>query len=180
MGCPSATLIPMRQTVAQRRAACPAVRHAAGYSKPMPPDPAIWYRLAADAMLVTHVAVVAFVVLGLLLTLLGGALQWPWVHNPWFRGLHLLTILIIIAQAWLGIVCPLTTWEMQLRHAAGQLAYDETFIAHWLGNLLFIDAGPWVFITAYSAFGGLVLLSLWWVPVQWIFVPRKTGSVGGS
>ncbi|MEO0515193.1 MAG: DUF2784 domain-containing protein [Planctomycetota bacterium] len=131
------------------------------------------YRLAADAMLVTHVGIVAFVIGGLLLTLLGGALGWSWVRNRWFRGLHLLTILIIIAQAWLGIVCPLTTWEMQLRRAAGQQTYDETFIAYWLGNLLFIDAAPWVFITTYSAFGGLVLLSLWWVPVRWtVSLPR--------
>ncbi len=129
-------------------------------------DTAAWFRLAADLILVTHVGIVAFVVLGLLLTLLGGALKWPWVRNPWFRGLHLLFILVIIAQAWLGIVCPLTTWEMQLRQAAGQQTYDETFIAHWLGNLLFIDADPWVFIAGYSAFGGLVLLSLWWVPVR--------------
>lgn len=134
-------------------------------------DTQAWIRHAADAMLVTHVAVVAFVVGGLLLTLLGGALRWAWVRHRGFRGLHLLTILIIIAQSWLGIVCPLTTWEMQLRRAAGQQTYDETFVVHWLGNLLFIDAEPWVFVFAYSAFGGLVLLSLWWVPVKW-YPPR--------
>lgn len=130
-------------------------------------DQAAWFRLAADAMLLTHIAVVAFVILGLLLTLLGGALKWSWVRNRWFRGLHLLFIAVIVAQAWLGIVCPLTTWEMQLRQAAGQQTYDETFIAHWLGNLLFISGPPWAFIAAYSAFGALVLLSLWWVPGRW-------------
>ncbi|MBB6429292.1 DUF2784 domain-containing protein [Algisphaera agarilytica] len=130
-------------------------------------DSAAWARLAADAMLLLHIAVVLFVILGLLLSLLGGALKWQWVRNRWFRGIHLLTIAVIVGQAWLGIICPLTTWEMQLRRAAGQQTYDETFVAYWLGNLLFIDADPWVFILAYSLFGGLVLLSLWCVPVRW-------------
>ncbi|MEM1107930.1 MAG: DUF2784 domain-containing protein [Planctomycetota bacterium] len=101
-----------------------------------------------------------------MLTLLGGALKWRWVRNRWFRGLHLLFIAVIVAQAWLGIVCPLTTWEMQLRDAAGQQTYDETFIAHWLGNLLFIQGEWWAFAISYSAFGGLVMVSLWWVPLE--------------
>lgn len=130
-------------------------------------DQAAWFRLAADAMLLAHIAVVAFVIGGLLLTLLGGALKWSWVRHRGFRGLHLLLIAIIVGQAWLGIVCPLTTWEMQLRSAAGQQIHGETFVAYWLGNLLYITAPPWAFIAAYSAFGGLVLLSLWWVPVRW-------------
>ncbi|MEM9418229.1 MAG: DUF2784 domain-containing protein [Planctomycetota bacterium] len=139
-------------------------------------DSAAWARLAADAMLLLHIAVVLFVILGLLLTLLGGALKWQWVRNRWFRGLHLATIAVIIGQAWLGIICPLTTWEMQFRRAAGQEAYDETFVAYWLGNLLFIEADPWVFIVAYSTFGGLVLLSLWWVRVRWLNKPRSSDA----
>ncbi|MEM6852875.1 MAG: DUF2784 domain-containing protein [Planctomycetota bacterium] len=129
-------------------------------------DAAAGYRLAADAMLLLHVAVVAFVILGLVLTLLGGALKWQWVRNRWFRGVHLLFIAVIVAQAWLGIVCPLTTWEMQLRQAAGQQTYDETFVAYWLGNLLFIEAEWWAFAIAYSVFGGLVALSVWWTPIK--------------
>ncbi|MEM1027354.1 MAG: DUF2784 domain-containing protein [Planctomycetota bacterium] len=132
-------------------------------------DAAAGYRLAADAMLLLHVTVVAFVILGLVLTLLGGCLKWHWVRNRWFRGVHLLFIAVIVAQAWLGIVCPLTTWEMQLRQAAGQQTYDETFVAYWFGNLLFIEAEWWVFAIAYSAFGGLVLVSLWWMPVRWAY-----------
>lgn len=134
-------------------------------------DTQAWYRLAADGVLIAHVGIVLFVVLGLALTLLGGALRWRWVSNRWFRGVHLLMIGVIVAQAWGGVVCPLTTWEMRLRGLGGQRTYDETFVAHWLGNLLFVHAEPWVFIVAYSAFGVLVLLSFQWVPVRWR--PRK-------
>lgn len=132
-------------------------------------DTQAWYRLAADGVLIFHVGIVLFVVLGLVLTLLGGFLKWPWVRGRLFRGLHLLMIGVIVAQAWGGIVCPLTTWEMRLRRLGGQdhRTYGETFIAYWLHKLFFFTADPWVFIAAYSAFGVLVLLSFWWVPVRW-------------
>ena len=130
-------------------------------------DTSAWYRLAADAMLILHLSIVLFALLGLLLTFLGGWRRWRWVRSVSFRAAHLLLILVIVGQSWLGIVCPLTTWEMQLRRAGGQQTYDETFVAHWLGQLLFFTAPPWVFITAYSAFGTLVLLSFWVVPMRW-------------
>ena len=44
------------------------------------------YEVLADAILVAHVALVAFVICGLLVTLLGGLCRWRWVRNPWFRG----------------------------------------------------------------------------------------------
>ena len=142
-------------------------------------DQATWYRWAADLTLVIHVGVVAFVLLGLGLTLLGGALGWRWVHGRVFRGLHLATIGVIIVQAWAGIVCPLTIWENDLRELGGQQRYDETFIEHWLSQILFFSAPAWVFIAAYSLFGGLVLLALWWVPVRWRGRRRKQAPAGG-
>jgi hypothetical protein len=142
-------------------------------------DAQVWYRLAADTVLVVHLGIVLYVILGLGLTLLGGALGWGWVRNRWFRGLHLVLIGVIVGQAWGGLICPLTTWEMRLRVAGGQQAYDETFVAYWLGELLFFDAPAWVFAVCYSAFGGLVLLSLWWVPVRWRGVSVRRESAGG-
>jgi hypothetical protein len=126
------------------------------------------YRVAADVVLTVHVAIVAFVILGLLLTLLGGALRWSWVRNRWFRGGHLATIAVIVVQSWFGVICFLTDWEMGLRRRGGQATYDESFIGYWLGRLLFIEGVPgWVFMVVYTAFGALVLASLWLVPVRW-------------
>ena len=34
--------------------------------------------------------------------------------------------------AWIGMICPLTTWEMALRAKAGDATYSGSFIAHWL------------------------------------------------
>jgi hypothetical protein len=88
---------------------------------------------------------------------------WAWVRNPWFRAAHLLAIGIVVSQAWLGIVCPLTTWENALREKAGETVYSGSFVAHWLEALLYYQAPPWVFVVAYTVFGGLVLISWFWV-----------------
>ena len=117
------------------------------------------YSLLADAMLVTHVLFVVFVVLGLILVFVGGYLLWQWVRNPWFRVTHLLGIGIVVVQSWFGVICPLTIWEMELRLKAGETIYEGSFLTHWLGELLYLQAPWWVFVACYTVFGGLVLSS---------------------
>lgn len=125
-----------------------------------------FYAFAADLVVAAHIAYVAFVVLGLLLTLVGVALGWRWVRNPWFRGVHLAMILIVVAEAWLGITCPLTTWEKQLRRLAGETTYRGDFIGRWLHEALFFDLPPAVFTLIYTAFGLAVLAT-------WVFAPPR-------
>ena len=119
--------------------------------------------LAADAVLLLHVLFVAFVVIGLLLILAGKWLNWQWVRNWWFRACHLAAIGVVVLQAWLGQVCPLTTLEMWLRREAGDATYTGAFIAHWLDAILYYQAPAWVFAVVYSAFAAIVLLSWFWV-----------------
>ncbi len=116
------------------------------------------YGLLADAILVIHFLFVVFVVLGLMLILLGLMAGWSWVHNRKFRIAHLAAIGIVVLQAWLGQLCPLTVWENDLRRLAGQSAYEETFVEHWLHEVLFYQAEPWVFAMIYTGFGVLVVL----------------------
>ncbi len=122
------------------------------------------YLLAADLLLVLHVLVVLFIVAGLALILAGGVLQWCWVRRRWFRVLHLVAIGVVVLQAWLGRLCPLTIWELQLRSQAGETTYTGSFIAHWLGALLYYNAPGWVFTLGYSLFALLVLWS--WFKVR--------------
>ncbi|MCU7795834.1 MAG: DUF2784 domain-containing protein [Candidatus Thiodiazotropha sp. (ex Semelilucina semeliformis)] len=117
------------------------------------------YSLAAVTILVTHVLFVVFVVLGLILIFVGKFLSWQWVRNPWFRVSHLLGIGVVVLQSWFGVICPLTTWEMDLRSKAGETVYEGSFITHWLNELLYYQAPSWVFVVIYTVFGGLVLLS---------------------
>lgn len=128
------------------------------------------YRTLADFVLITHVSFVAFVVVGLLAILAGGARGWKWVRNPWFRAGHLAGIGLVVVQAWFGVICPLTTLEMHLREQAGDATYGGTFIGHWLQKLLYYEAPDWVFVVCYSVFGLAVVVS--WVK----FRPRSFRS----
>lgn len=125
------------------------------------------FQALADATLILHAALVMFVVLGLLLIVAGGSLKWGWIGNRRFRIFHLGAIGLVAAESWLGIDCPLTTLESWLRGLAGQVVYQDDFIAFWLRRLIFFEAPSWVFTLGYSAFGLLVMLS-WW-----FFRPRR-------
>jgi hypothetical protein len=84
-------------------------------------------RLAADAVVVVHLAFVAFVVFG-------GLLAW---RHPKVAWLHL------PAAAWgayaelTATLCPLTPLENALRASAGQEGYEGGFVEHYLIPLLY-------------------------------------------
>ena len=120
----------------------------------------LFFPLLADLVLALHVGFVGFVVLGLGLIVAGNLRGWQWVNRPQFRWLHAAAIAIVATQAWLGVVCPLTTLEMWLRAQAGLPTYPGAFIGHWLQALLYFQAPPWVFTVAYSAFG-LTVAAVW-------------------
>ncbi|MGR8918856.1 MAG: DUF2784 domain-containing protein [Gammaproteobacteria bacterium] len=128
------------------------------------------YGLAADAVLLLHAAVVVFVVAGLAAIALGGWRGWRWVTDPWFRLLHLGAIGVVAAQAWAGVLCPLTVLENALRVRAGGGAYEMSFVAHWVHRLLYYEAPWWVFTVAYSVFGLAVVVA--WCVVR----PRPFGT----
>lgn len=123
--------------------------------------------LLADTILILHVLFVAFVVFGLFAVYVGYFLNWRWVRNRVFRIVHLCAIGYVVGQAWLGAVCPLTTWEMALRAEAGAATYSGSFIQYWLNSLLYFTLPEWVFVVVYTLFGSLVLAS--WFVVR----PRK-------
>lgn len=122
----------------------------------------MYFRWLADAVLVLHVAIVLFVVGGLVLIVAGNRRAWRWVNALWFRGLHLAAIATVVAESWLGIVCPLTVFESWLRIQGLQNPHGSSFIAYWLQRLLYYDAPAWVFTIAYTAFG-LLVAGVWWV-----------------
>ena len=115
------------------------------------------YGLMADTILIIHFTFVVFVVIGFMLILIGLFARWSWVQNPMFRIAHLAAVGFVVLQAWLGQLCPLTIWENELRRRAGQSGYTETFVEHWLRDILFYQAEPWVFTTIYTCFGTLVV-----------------------
>ena len=87
----------------------------------------MWYRGAADVVLVVHFAFVVFVVLGGFL-----ALRWrrvAWVHVP--------VALYGAAIEFAGFICPLTPLEVWLRRQGGQAGYEGGFVEHYITAALY-------------------------------------------
>ena len=122
--------------------------------------------MLADAILVLHFLFVLFVVGGFTLIVAGGALDWHWVRARAFRIAHLGAILLVAAEALLGLACPLTVWEDALRRAGPQQA---SFVGRWVARILYFDYPEWVFAAAYAAFALAVM-------VLWRLVPPRTGK----
>lgn len=142
------------------------------------PDPHA-YRLLADAVLLLHFAVVAFVIGGLVFVLVGNLRHWRWVNGLVFRVAHLVAIGVVVVQAWLGKLCPLTVLESWLRERGGEAAYTPyaaSFIQHWVQRVLYYEAPLWVFTLAYSVFGMLVVAAWWYFPPR----TRAAHSSGGT
>jgi hypothetical protein len=121
--------------------------------------------LLADVILVVHFIFVLFVVGGLALIWIGAAAGWRRVRNFWFRVTHLAAIVVVAGEALVGVWCPLTVWEAQLRGARA----EKGFIAQWVHHILFYDFPGWVFTTAYVMFALVVAATFWWVPPE----PRR-------
>ncbi|WP_082507581.1 DUF2784 domain-containing protein [Duganella sp. Root336D2] len=84
-------------------------------------------RLAADALLLLHLAFILFALFGAVL-----ALRWPRIVR-----LHLPAALWAIGIELMGAICPLTYLENELRVRAGQQGYADGFIEHYLLPLIY-------------------------------------------
>ncbi|MFW0758303.1 DUF2784 domain-containing protein [Pseudomonas sp. H11T01] len=87
----------------------------------------MFYRVAADGLVLFHLLFILFV-------LCGGLLVLKW-HRLWWWHLP--------AVAWGAAVegfhwsCPLTGWENQLRLTAGEAGHGDSFIEHYLWPLIY-------------------------------------------
>ena len=116
--------------------------------------------MLADALLVVHFLIAAFIAGSLILVWIGALAGWSWVRNPWFRYLHLAAIAFVALEALAGVMCPLTVWEDALRGGAR----PDSFIGRWVARLLYYNAPEWVFTAAYCAWAAASLLTLKFVP----------------
>lgn len=126
-----------------------------------------FYRFLADLIVVIHLAYVSFVAGGLLLILVGAWAGWQWIRNFWFRAAHFLMIAVVAAESLLGIVCPLTDWEYELRVLGGEEGTPGSFVGRMVHAVMFYEAPERVFTVAYCVFGLAVLATLVLVPPRW-------------
>jgi len=116
------------------------------------------YRLAADAVLVLHLAFIVFVTLG-------GLLNLRWKR---FWLLHLPALIWGFVVEFLAVVCPLTTIENYFRVAAGEHGYERGFIDYFISSLIYPGLSPSIHILL-----GIVLALLNLVIYFYLFKTRS-------
>lgn len=85
------------------------------------------YRIAADCILLLHLAFTLFAVLGGVLVLRRPSLLW----------LHLVAVLWGVTIEWADWICPLTPLENFLRERGGEAGYAGDFIEHYVALFLY-------------------------------------------
>ena len=126
----------------------------------------MFYRLAAETVLLLHLAFIVFVILGA-----AGAARWPrlpLIHLP--------------AAAWgvfvelTGRLCPLTTAENYLRLKAGAAGYSESFIEHYLLPIIYPAGLTREIQFALAAVVVVVNAAIY----AWLFYRRRSSCQGDS
>ena len=115
----------------------------------------MWYRIAADLVLVVHLLFIVFVIAGAFL-----AWRWPrliWVAVP--------AMVYGALVEFAGFTCPLTTLQNYLLHRGGQRGYRGGFISHYLVQVIYppgltrgiqIGLGLFVVLLAVVGYGGFL------------------------
>jgi Protein of Unknown function (DUF2784) len=85
------------------------------------------YTLLADLVLVVHLAIVVF-------ALLGGALV---LRHPKVLWVHLPVLLWGVVVEWADWICPLTPLENYFLHLGGKAGYTGDFVARFVSRVLY-------------------------------------------
>jgi len=125
-----------------------------------------FYDLLADLLVAIHFFYVLFAVGGEAFILLGAICAWKAVRNLPFRIGHLAAVGLVAVEAAMGIDCPLTVWEYDLRRLGGGqvVEWQLSFVARLVRSVIFYDFPPWVFTLTHILFGLLVVLTYVLIP----------------
>ncbi len=116
-----------------------------------------------DILMIIHLLWVVFMVIGLPLGLL--------LRSPLLRWAHLVGMIITGFYAILGMYCPLTTWEEQLRWQADPgFSYHGSFLAEHLSPILYPQIEPWTIRAASVTWAILTMIT---VVARWPGLPFR-------
>ena len=101
--------------------------------------------MAADLVMAAHFLLAAFVTLGLVVIPLGYKFGWTWVRNRRLRISHASVMGFVTAETVVGLTCPLTILEHNLRGDS----LTQSFVSHWVQRVLYWDLPHEVFIGLY-------------------------------
>jgi len=132
------------------------------------------YLLLADGILLIHFALVSFVVLGFIFIWIGYFAKWKFVRNAKFRICHALIMGIVFCESLLGIICPLTEWENDLRIKGGEgQMYKTGFVQEWIQKIMFYDFSEGTFMLLYLLFFALIMATFWVIPPDRRVIPPE-------
>lgn len=126
--------------------------------------------LLADVVLVTHLCLAAFIVLGLVAVWTYGLHAWAWTRNFRFRLVHACAIGVVALESLLGIRCPLTTWEDALRGDA----VAAGFVQRWASRILYYDIPETIFAAVYVAAAAATAIA--WIRIPPLRKVRKRSA----
>ena len=118
--------------------------------------------LIADLVLIFHFCIVLFITSGFFLVPVGYKFGWGWIKNRKLRILHFGMMVFVTIETILGVTCPLTLIENNLRG----INQPKSFIAYWVEQLVY-----WYFPTQFFLI--LYCVSLTWTILIWQFYPPK-------
>ena len=122
--------------------------------------------LIADIVLIFHFCIVIFITFGFFLIPIGYKFGWVWIENLKLRIFHCGMMMFVTLETVLGITCPLTSIENNLRGI-----YESTsFVSYWIKQIIYWDSPTQFFIILYCMF-------LVWTFLMWkLFPPRINKS----
>ena len=110
--------------------------------------------LIADIVLLFHFFIVVFITFGFVLIPIGYYFDWLWIKNKKLRLLHFGMMIFITFETLLGIACPLTILENNLRG----VDENQLFISMWISEIIYWDFPSNFFIILYFLFLGWTFL----------------------
>tara|TARA_B100000989_G_C19371078_1_gene397454 strand:- start:108 stop:482 length:375 start_codon:yes stop_codon:yes gene_type:complete len=110
--------------------------------------------LIADIVLLFHFFIVVFITFGFVLIPIGYNFDWLWIKNKKLRLLHFGMMIFITFETLLGIACPLTILENNLRG----VDENQLFISIWISEIIYWDFPSNFFIILYFLFLGWTFL----------------------
>jgi hypothetical protein len=87
----------------------------------------VFARVAADAIVLVHLAFIAFVLFG----------AWCVLRWKWIAWLHVPAFLWGALVEFLGLECPLTPLEQRARAIAGDAGYSGGFVDHYIVPVMY-------------------------------------------
>jgi hypothetical protein len=112
------------------------------------------YRIAADGVVVVHVAFIVFVAVG-------GVVAWRWPRLLW---LHVCAVAWGVAIIAVGFSCPLTPLERYLRRRGDEQGYEGGFVDRYIEDVIYPGEYTWLVRTLI---GAAVIVGWTGVTVRW-------------